>query len=146
MPVDYTAGWLTIAFTVVTSALNCLPHLPYFCRRGSRGPPRLLIQQGQPWKMLIDSDKYWDNTWQCGYMGWSVAQRYLICSSFSSLVELGSLPSYMLKRIMTYMRMCFQAAVNGRLTPKVGKKTGSTVYFITCQLFGRHSLFHIFIS
>ena len=59
-------------------------------------------------------------------------------------VVLGSLSGYMLKRIMTYMRMCFQAAVDGELTLKVRNRAEHTIYLITCQVFGIEFLFSLF--
>ena len=45
---------------------------------------------------------------------------------------------------MTYMRMCFQAAVDGELTLKVRKRAEHTIYLITCQVFGIEFLFSLF--
>lgn len=56
---------------------------------------------------------------------------YLISFSVSSPVMLSSLASYMLKIIMAYRRICFQAVVNGGVIPKDGQKSGSAVCFIT---------------
>ena len=77
-------------------------------------------------------------------MRWLVAQQFLMWYSLNSSVVFGSLPGYMLKRIMTYIRMCFQAAVDGELTLKVRNRAEHTIYLITCQVFGIEFLFSLF--
>lgn len=60
---------------------------------------------------------------------------------------LGSLPGYMLKRIMAYMRMCFQAAVDGELTLKVRKRAEHNNLFDHLSgLWTRVSFFIVLIS
>lgn len=92
MPMDTVAGWLAIAFTVVTSTLICLPQLPRLCRPESHGPPQFLTQHAHPpnvntlWQMLIHG-----NVVTMGDQWHTLFNRLLLL--FSSDVELlGHLP------------------------------------------------------
>jgi hypothetical protein len=58
-----------------------------------------------------------------------------VCYSFGSPMVLGSLPSFLLKIIRTYI-MCVFRQLLIVSSSKSWEKVGNAAYFITCQVFG----------